>query len=401
MITGIGIATPLGPDRESTWRRLLAGDSGLTWIDSERRWASGRAMIAVDRNRCRVSALAEQVATEAWHDSRLSKDALDPTRLGCVFGTSKGELSDLLNDTDQSWLDLWPSGAATRLAQGFDCQGPVLAPVAACATGLVACIRAAELIQSGLCDVVLAGSADASLFPAVIGSFQRLGVLAHCGDDPTTAFRPFDKHRSGFLIGEGAACLVLERREHAKARGVGWYGEWIAGRLGSDPSGLTKCDPSAQSLQRVLADVLTCCLAPPEYFNLHGTATKTNDIAECRAVRAALGPAAAAVSCSGVKGSLGHLLGAAGSVELALTLLALRDQIVPQTRNLSEPDPACGLDLTPGTPRQRPIHTAIKISSGFGGHLAVAAVGRSFENQKTSTQPQISQMNADKKRTGP
>jgi 3-oxoacyl-[acyl-carrier-protein] synthase II len=374
VITGLGLCTPLGVDRETTWRRLLAGESGMSWLDEERRWAGGRA--EVDAHEGRVAALAERVACEAWHDSGLAGSDLESERLGCSFGTSKGELCDLLRGSTSPWIDLWPSGAAARLAARWNCRGPVAAPVAACATGLVACIQAAAWIRAGLCDVVLAGSADASLFPAVCGSFQRLGVLAKSGDDPSTACRPFDRRRGGFLIGEGAACLVLERRDHAAARGQSWYGEWIDGRLGCDPTGLTNSDPHGQSLARLLADVVRESPRPPDYVNLHGTATKFNDVAECRAVRAALGTAADTVRCSGMKGSLGHLLGAAGSVELALTLLALRDQVVPPTVNLVEPDPECDLDLTPGAARRMPIATALKVSSGFGGHLAVAAVGR-------------------------
>jgi 3-oxoacyl-[acyl-carrier-protein] synthase II len=234
-----------------------------------------------------------------------------------------------------------------------------------------------------MCDVVFAGSADASLFPAVIGSFQRLGVLAKVEDDPGTACRPFDRHRSGFLIGEGAACLVFERTSHAAARGQRWYGEWLGGRLASDPSGLTQCDPDGRSLTRVLSDLLRQIPVPPDYLNLHGTGTRRNDAAECRAIRTALGSHAEQVSCSGSKGSLGHLLGAAGSVELALTLLALRDQIVPPTMNLTSPDPDCRLNLTPSVPQRRQMQTAIKISSGFGGHLAVAAVGRGHVSSLT------------------
>lgn len=382
VITGLGICSPLGPDRETTWRRLLAGENGLRWVDPERRWAGGSIHLTekVDHRR-RVSQLAEIVAEEAWRDSGLRFNGLEAYRCGCVFGTSKGELQTLLagetsHEPMQPWTDLWPSGAAEQLAARFHCQGPVLAPVAACATGLVACLRGAELIQTGLCDVVLAGSADASLFPAVTESFRRLGVLAKIDDDPASACRPFDRRRSGFLIGEGAACLVLENRSRAERRGARWYGEWLGGRLGSDPSGMTQIDETGVTLARVLSDLLQDCARPPEYINLHGTATKSNDVAECRAVRQALGSSANEISCSGLKGSLGHLLGAAGSVELALTLLALRDQIVPMTLNLSDPDPDCDLQLTPQLPQRRTLRTAYKISSGFGGHLAVAAVGR-------------------------
>ena len=375
VITGIGICSPLGPDRETTWQSLLAGERGLAWFDQERRWAGGRALPINPSGE--VVALAEHVASEAIRDAELSPLSVDPTRLGCVFGTSKGELRQLLAESPPlDWLGSWPSGASQRLAARWNCQGPVLAPVAACATGLTACLRAAELLAADVCDVVLAGSADASLFPAVIGSFQRLGVMARILDDPADAVRPFDRRHSGFLIGEGAACLVMERRSHAESRGVRWHGEWLGGLLGSDPSGITRTDAEGIVLARLLTDLMRRTGVVPDYINLHGTATKWNDRAECRAVRAACGQAADHIHCSGLKGSIGHLLGAAGSVELALTLLALRDQIVPPTINLTAPADGCDLNLTPGIPSRRNLRTAIKVSAGFGGHLAVAAVAK-------------------------
>ncbi len=383
VITGIGIASPLGEDRETTWQRVQHGDSGLAWIDAEQRWAGGR--IPGSRVDHSVGDLAELVTAEAWADSGLELSQTDPIRLGCVFGTSKGELRQLLEQAPETpWWTAWPAGAASRLAGRWNCQGPVLAPVAACATGLTACIRAAELLRADLCDVVLAGSADASLFPAVIGSFQRLGVLARGTGDPADWVRPFDRQHAGFLIGEGAACLVMERQSHAAARGANWYGEWLGGRLGSDPVGITQSDPSGQSLARLLQDLQADTGVTPDYLNLHGTATRRNDRAECHAVQLAYGAAATGVACSGFKGHLGHLLGAAGSVELALTLLALRDQTMPATRNLSVPAEGCELNFFGAD--HHPLETAVKISAGFGGHLAVAAVRRGTKSRHAESE---------------
>jgi 3-oxoacyl-[acyl-carrier-protein] synthase II len=248
--------------------------------------------------------------------------------------------------------------------------------VAACATGLAACLRGFELIRDGRCDVVLAGSSDASLQPAILGSFQRLGVLARPSDDPATACRPFDRHRSGFVIGEGAGCLVLESFEHAVARGARWYAEWESGRMLSDPSGLTQLDPHGQSLQRLLSDLRNEVGELPDYMNLHGTATLPNDRVESAAIRAVLGTDADGISYSSLKGGLGHLLGAAGSVELAASLLAIRDQTVPPTVNLETADPELTLDFTPRQSRQRSIDRVWKLSLGFGGHLSAASVCR-------------------------
>ena len=226
---------------------------------------------------------------------------------------------------------------------------------------------------------MLAGSSDASLLPIVLGSFQRLGVLAKNSEHPAKACKPFDLRRNGFVIGEGAAVFVLERLDKAIARGTKIYAEWLAGGMASDGSTLTGLDVSGESLARLITDVLKRADVQPQeidYINLHGTATEQNDIYETRAVKAALGRAAMAVSCSSLKGAIGHLLGAAGSVEMAVTLLALRDGIVPPTVNLESPDPACDLDYTPRRPKQKPLHTALKLSLGFGGHLAAAVVRR-------------------------
>jgi 3-oxoacyl-(acyl-carrier-protein) synthase len=223
---------------------------------------------------------------------------------------------------------------------------------------------------------VLAGSSDASLQPAIVGSFHRLGVMARVDSDASAACRPFDRDRSGFVIGEGAGCLVLESYEHAVARGARWYGEWLGGRMLSDPSGLTQLDPQGFSLQRLLQVLMDVAPQQPDYINLHGTATVPNDRVESMAIRSVLGNAARQIACSSLKGGLGHLLGAAGTVELAATLLGIRDQVIPPTVNLVTPDPELDLDFTPRHSRKRRVDRAWKLSLGFGGHLSAACVGR-------------------------
>jgi 3-oxoacyl-[acyl-carrier-protein] synthase II len=331
-----------------------------------------------------VIALALEAAKEAIDDAGLSPLSLANDATGVVFGTSKGSLhtaSRLLEDRHEhlasnAWLDVWPNAAASAVAQYCGSMGPTLAPVAACATGLAACLRGSELIRDGRCNVVLAGSSDASLQPAILASFQRLGVLARPCDDPAKACRPFDQDRSGFIVGEGAGCLVLESLEHAIARGARWYGEWEAGRMLSDPQGLTQLDPVGSSLQRLLQDLRRDAGGEPQYLNLHGTATIPNDQVESTAIRAVLGPAADAANCSSLKGALGHLLGAAGSVELAASLLAIRDQTVPPTVNLQTTDTKQHLDFTPNHAVRRQIDRVWKLSLGFGGHLSAASVCR-------------------------
>lgn len=327
-------------------------------------------------------ALARRVAAEAIADSSLQQNFLASDSVGVVFGASKGGLhtaSKLLSGSREverrdAFLDVWPNCAARHIAGVVGCLGPVIAPVAACATGLAACLQGAELIRSGRCDVVLAGSSDASLQPAILGSFLRLGVLARPFGDPAQACRPFDKTRNGFVVGEGAACLILESLDHAIERGARWYAEWIDGRMLSDPMGLTQLDLQGQSLRRLLRDLRKSEGHIPDYINLHGTATQTNDVVESTAIRDVLGHDTDRVACSSLKGGLGHLLGAAGSVELAATLLALRDQTVPPNVNLASPDPDLPLNVTSGESQKRQINLAWKLSLGFGGHLSAACI---------------------------
>ena len=403
VVTGIGLWTPLGSDRESTWSALLAGRSASRWLSSPQ-WTGDERLAGAPfvppphdfpLSREPVVELALRVAHEAVRDATLDVNRCLPERTGVVFGSSKGGLQTYARLAlsarsrdhgpreveafagDSRWLDVWPDAAARAVAATFDCRGPMLCPVLACATGLVACQRAAELIRDGHCDVVYAGSADASLQPAILGSFRRMGVLARPRhDDATAACRPFDRDRSGFVVGEGAACLVFESLAHAQSRRATWYGEWLAGRMLTDPSGLTQLDPTGLSLRRLLQDIARDVPLRPDYINLHGTATIPNDRVESFSVREQLGSDARQVSCSSLKGGLGHLLGAAGSVELAATMLALRDQVVPPTVNLHHPDPDFDLDFTPMESRSQQIDVAWKLSLGFGGHLAAACVGR-------------------------
>ncbi|MDA1211649.1 MAG: beta-ketoacyl-[acyl-carrier-protein] synthase family protein, partial [Planctomycetota bacterium] len=350
VITGVGLVTGLGTDRESTWSRLLAGQraprrisAGVIGAPACERLSESEPSPSVWDDP--VVRLALQAAAECVADAGRPDEVYPRERSGCVVGTSKGGLASAARwlatpDScgDMSFSDLFPHAAAQRITRRYRLRGPCLAPVAACATGLVCLIRAAELLRDGVCDVVLAGSADASLLPIVLGSFRRLGVLARATEDPADACRPFDRERSGFVVGEGAAIFCLEHEHSARARGANIYGEWVAGTLASDPSGLMHLDPAGESLTWLIRETLRRGGLSPaklDYLNLHGTATQQNDLCETGAIHAALNHDAMRVACSSQKGSLGHLLGAAGSVETALTLLALRDQIVPPTMNLT------------------------------------------------------------------
>ncbi len=405
VITGIGLVTPLGPTTESSWSGFRAGRSATQWLPDSpsqivrgtpRRIAGAPAQLAT---RCchgegaldPVTRMAVAAAEQAVLDAGMNLAEGDRGRVGCVIGTSKGGLVSFASawehertadaSRESTGSDLWqryvPSSSAAAVAARFDLQGAALCPIAACATGLVSVARGADLIREGYCDTVLAGSSDASLRTIVTASFQRLGVLAHGFDDPAEACRPFDRRRNGFLIGEGGAVLVLERADLAEARGARPYAEWLASGMSAEAGHLTRLDGDPRTLSRLIVDVLRRAdVAPDEidYVNTHGTATRPNDLCETRGLKAALGHGARSISCSSLKGGAGHLLGAAGSVELGATLLALRDGVVPPTVNLSEPDAECDLDYTPQVPRTRRLEIAMKISLGFGGHIAVALV---------------------------
>lgn len=407
VVTGIGLVTPFAPSREASWNSIRSGDRAVRWLSAgDFDWTpefpasirfAGAPHATLVEPECLepVIQLANSAASEAIQDSGLSADFFfeHGERCGSVVGTSKVGLRSFgrafrslkSNAADVAlsefgWDQFVPDAATCTVARKWNLRGPSLCPVAACATGLVSILRGAELIRSGTCDVVLAGSTDASLVPIVLGSFQRLGVMARGFAEPSMACRPFDANRSGFVIGEGAAILVLERLEFAQARNVSAYAELIAGGMANDPSGITQMEPDGASLAWLIGDVLRRSnLTPSEidYINMHGTATRANDVAETQAVRAAFGSHANRVLCSSIKGAIGHLLGAAGSVETATSLLALRDQIVPPTANLEVTDPLCDLDYVSKVSRSAHLRTIMKLSLGFGGHLA-AAVFRSI-----------------------
>jgi 3-oxoacyl-[acyl-carrier-protein] synthase II len=406
VITGIGLITPYAVGREASWQGICSGVSAIQPLDVlsqqlKRPLAGG---IIPDPSLSSASlrsstplqtepslTLALQAGTEAFEDAGLDLNHLNRETTGCVIGSSKGGMASFaqlaaLSHQDASvaeqvppdlWLQCFAGAASHSFAAHFNLQAAALTPVSACATGFSSIMRGAELIQDGVCDTVLAGSTDASLLPAVLASFHRMGVLASQFDHPAQACRPYDVRRNGFVVGEGAGILVLESLEQAQKRNVTPYAEWLTGGLGADSTHLMQFDPRAESLSHLINVTLDRAGVAHEevdYVNLHGTGTQINDIYETHALQKAFGPHSAALACSSLKGGMGHLLGAAGSVELALTLLAMRDGIVPPTLNLENPDPECPLNYTPQVAVSREISTALKLSFGFGGHLSAGLV---------------------------
>jgi 3-oxoacyl-[acyl-carrier-protein] synthase II len=441
-VTGIGLSTPLAATREESWQRLQRGDRALDWLaSSDDRFLPNSAggafrlppdladrLVELDRRDLiplliePANALAVATAMEAVEHSGIDWASVDKTRVGCVVGTSKGgvhsmhALARASNETSGQgstksnvvvdWNLIAPNAPALIVSSLLDCQGACIAPVTACATGMSALLRAAMLIQTGECDVVVAGSTDASLTPSVLASFRRLGVLANgfsnrdgkatetriqksCDEpikgladsrtrtaDPRYAVAPFDKDRSGFLVGEGGALLVMESEDHVRQRSGSPMAEWLGSGMASDAAGLTQLESDPASLTWLIRNLIDRTQTVPDYIGLHGTATKINDRCESLAVQDALGDRVDSVVCSSIKGSIGHLLGAAGSVELAVAVLALRDQVAPPNVNLVEPTHECTLNLVRDIAQPKSIQTAMKLSLGFGGHLIAAMIGR-------------------------
>lgn len=394
-VTGIGLVTPLGIDRETSWSNLLAGQTAARWLTSDELapavpatpWYGAPVTVPESplSHLSRTSQFALIAARDALEQAQVS--AGDLKSLGCVIGTSKTDLREVdrlfqqLSYRDAEVLSptinaLFPSDPAQAIAAEFGLQGGVLCPVAACATGLVSVIRAAEMIRHGDLQAVLAGSTDSSLHPGLLASYRRLGVLAAPGTDPATACRPFDVQRTGFVVGEGAAVLILEEWEAALSRGATLIAEWVDGQLASDPSGLTAVDSSGQTLARLISNLLDRNRVSSDQVSAicyHGTATHMNDLTEARAVAESLSQRPVGFA---VKGAIGHLMGAAGAVETAFSLLSLRDQLLPPTVNHTEHDPDCPNRLTGADAMRQPIEYLLKTSLGFGGHLAVGLLKR-------------------------
>lgn len=403
-ITGLGMVTPCGQDREASWQGLLRGQSMLRWLRIDElehldcrgeatRIAAAPAQFAKStvNFRSNLLELIQIAAREAMQDVNWNVPS-DPYRCGVVIGSSKGDLSGFRTSLPsrgdgeivESWLDFWPNAAAQKVADLLAIRGPVIAPVGACATGLMSILRGVQLIEQGVCDTVVAGSVDDSISEMMWSSYRRLGVLARIETDPALACRPFDLKRSGFLMGSGAAVVVLENESSARTRQKLPYCEWLAGGLLSDATALTQVSRDATGLTYLIKNLLRQGNLRPEelgYIGLHGTGTRDNDRFETLGIRRALGKFADHVFCSSLKGTIGHLLGAAGSVEFVATVLALRDGLLPPTANLDQVDPDCRLKHVIGQPQTVSVQSSLKLSFGFGGHIAGALIRKVPETQ--------------------
>ena len=379
VITGIGVVTSLGMDREGVWDAVCRGESGVRRLAPDDGYPSCLAIAAVvdlpsHSQRLKVIRLAELAAREALGDAGAMSESIDRERFGCAISGHMGDARWMANHSvcgDPPWWDQFlPNSACSSLATRHRLLGPRLCHSTACASGLVDFLSAVRAIQDGQCDIALTGSAEA-IDPLFAAGFKKMRVLAE-DDDPTRACRPFDRTRQGFVMGEGAAMFVVERLSHALARRAPIYAEVCAGRMLADAHHVTGLDVESDSLVYLIHATLRRGRLTPDhigYINAHGTGTAQNDLLEIRGIRKALGSAADQLCVSANKSMLGHLVNAAGSVELALTTLALRDHFVPPTLNLTDPDPECNLDCLPHVGRQLAVQHALKLSIAFGGHL--------------------------------
>ncbi|GAB2825322.1 beta-ketoacyl-[acyl-carrier-protein] synthase family protein [Actinocorallia aurea] len=401
VVTGLGATTPLGGDAASTWQGMLAGRSGvgaLTWAEAEglpvRIAARAAAEPVGDDELDRCQRLALVAAREAMRDAGLAgRGAVDPERLGAVVASGIGGLHSALDGYDvlreQGWEALsplaffrqGPQGPAVQVAREFDARAGVHAMVSACASSAEALGYAADMIRAGRADVVVAGGAESCIHPLQMAAFGAMRAMSTRNGDPESASRPFDRDRDGFVLGEGAAVLVLESEESALARGARVLA--VAAGAGHSADGHDIVQPSAEGTG--LAKAVTRCLdaagLPPERvvaMNAHATGTPLGDVAEARGIEAALGPAARAVAVTASKSTTGHLLGGAGALGALVGVLALRDGLLPPIANLAHPDENVALDLVRGEPRALPDGPAAVLANavGFGGHNVVLAFTR-------------------------
>jgi len=393
VITGIGMITSLGNDRESVWQAVRQGRSGVRSLRGLSAIPDDVVIGApVDIGRpvnggLKTIALSERAAAEALHDAGVDFDTVDRDRFACAISSHMGDwtwipqhlgLQQYIDFKGVRWWDQWlPNTSCSVIARRYGLAGPRLAHSTACASGLIDFLSAVRAIQDNQCDIALAGSGEA-INPLFAAGFRKMRVLAH-DDVPQQACRPFDRRRKGFVLGEGAAMFVVERLRHALARGAKIYAEVAAGKILAQAHHVTGLDTEADALTYLINATLNSAgLEPGEigHINAHGTGTEQNDVAETRGIRRAMGAAADSVCVTANKSMLGHLVNAAGTAELAITALALRDGYAPPTLNLNDPDPDCNLDCTALVGRTNRFQHALKLSVAFGGHLVAVALSR-------------------------
>ncbi len=406
VVTGLGTTSPVGGDAPTTWAALLAGRSGVAPIKHD--WADQlptqiAAEVAVDptdvlervkaRRLDRSGQLALVAALEAWADSGLAGDSpaehpVDPERLGVAMASGIGGVQTLLSNYDTlkekgprrvsplAIPMLMPNSPAANIGLAIGARAGVHTPVSACASGNEAIALGIDMIRLGRADVVVVGGTEAAVHALPMAAFGQMMALSKRNDEPEKASRPWDKGRDGFVLGEGAAVLVLESAEHAEKRGARVYAEAAGAGITADSHDIAQPDPSGLGATRAMKIALREAGMEPgdvKHINAHATSTPQGDVAEAGAIRNALGEAAGGAVVTSTKSMTGHLLGAAGALESLSTVLALHHRVIPPTINLDDPEDV-GLDIA-NEQRTLPEGTigALNNSFGFGGHNVAIA----------------------------
>ncbi len=396
VVTGLGIVSPIGNTVQEAWRNAVAGTPGITRITKfdPSRLASQIAgeVKGFDVAPYMTPKEARRMDTfihygmaaglQAWRDCGLQAAPENAERIGVNFGSGIGGLplieamhDELRESGPRRISPFFIPGTIINMIAGLlsievGAKGPNIAIVTACTTSTHCIGEAAKSIRYGEADVMIAGGAEAVVTELAIGGFASARALSTRNDDPATASRPWDKERDGFVLGEGAGSLVLEEYEHARARGARIYCELVGYGVSADAYHMTAPPPDGEGGFRAMRNALKDAgleSGAVDYINAHGTSTPLGDIAETVAVKRLLGDRARKVAVNSTKSMTGHLLGAAGGVEAAFSVLAIRDQVSPPTINLRTPDPQCDLDYVPNSARKMPIRVALSNSFGFGG----------------------------------
>ncbi len=397
------MVSPVGLEVESFWHGVRNGVSGvgtITHFDATdmpsqiaaevkgfdpARWFSAKDVRHTDR----FTQFAIAAAEEACKHAGIHGDDIDPSRAGVLIGSGIGGLTTI-EEKHKVLLESGPrritpffipmillNMASAHVSMRLGYKGPSSAIATACATGANAIGDAMRLIERGEADVMVAGGTEASITPLALAGFCAMKALSTRNDDPASACRPFDRTRDGFVMGEGAGVLVLESSDHASQRGAEPLAELIGYGSSSDAYHVTAPSPGGEGAALAIRAALRDAGISPEevdYYNAHGTGTQQNDTEETAAIKSVFGEHAYQMAISSTKGVTGHLLGAAGAIELVATIMALREDTVPPTMNYREKDPLCDLDYTPNEPRERKLAVAVSPSLGFGGHNAVLVV---------------------------
>lgn len=401
MVTGLGAVTPVGHSAAETWQALVAGRSGvarITLFDATalpvriaaevKGFDPAPYLDAKTASRLeRFAQFALAAAAQALADAGVTVDEGNADRVGVVMNTGGGGVGLVERET-QLMLErgprrvsplfvpmMMPNIGACQVSIGLGLRGPAVTSTAACAAGVQAVVDAVRLIRDGDADVLVAGGSEAALTPLAFAGMANMRALSRRNDDPERASRPFDVDRDGFVFGEGAVALVLERRAHAQARGARIYARVLGGALTADAHHITAPDPEGRGAARAIARALAHAgLAPADidYVCAHATSTPVGDVAEARAIRAVFGAHADRLAVSSPKAMVGHLMGAAGALSAMVAVKAIHEGVVPPTINLDRQDPEVRLDCVPHVARRLPVRAAIANGFGFGGQNIVA-----------------------------